>query len=266
MHRSFRERVLIFEVPIYSIRKDTVRPFQAICRSCPWFLSIFCHPNRRWGTKSLHRNGLCRAVRQLRLQWVCSCRSPIRMAFHRHPVDVALQDYTKWVVVQNCAALCRHRVSRRWKARMNPPLPAVEVDNSTPSPHIPPGPKKDYSLKDDQTLTISIPGCGSKSDSGGLNLLGSRGPIDQNTNSAMGGPIPLLPPPPSAPKRRWVSGMPGYKWACFGLLIRWGSFATDKITWLWHFVTPLVSSVALYATFQIDMFILPVLQLGIIKL
>jgi hypothetical protein len=85
---------------------------------------------------------------------------------------------------------------------MNPPLPAVEDDNPAPSPHIPPGPKKDYSLKDDQTLTISIPGRSSKSDSG-LNVLGSRGPIDQNTNSAMGGgSIPLLPPPPSAPKRR----------------------------------------------------------------
>jgi adaptin ear-binding coat-associated protein 1/2 len=77
----------------------------------------------------------------------------------------------------------------------------VEEDNATPSPHIPPGPKKDYSLKDDQTLTISIPGRSSKSDSG-LNLLGPRGPIDQNTNSVMGGSIPLLPPPPSAPKRR----------------------------------------------------------------
>ena len=84
---------------------------------------------------------------------------------------------------------------------MNPPSLAVEEDNPTPSPHIPPGQKKDYSLKDDQTLTISIPGHSSKSDSG-LNLLGSRGPIDQNMNSAIGGSIPLLPPPPSAPKRR----------------------------------------------------------------
>ena len=28
-------RDLIPEVPIYSIREDTVRPFQAICRGCP---------------------------------------------------------------------------------------------------------------------------------------------------------------------------------------------------------------------------------------
>ena len=84
---------------------------------------------------------------------------------------------------------------------MNPPLPAVEEDN--PSPHIPSGPKKDYSLKDDQTFTISIPGRSSRSD-GGLNLLGSKETIgtDHNMNSSMGGSIPLLPPPPSAPKRR----------------------------------------------------------------
>jgi len=84
---------------------------------------------------------------------------------------------------------------------MNPPLPAVEEDS--PSPHIPSGPKKDYSLKEDQTFTISIPGRGSRPDSG-LNLLGSKGSVgtDHNTSSAMGGSFPLLPPPPSAPKRR----------------------------------------------------------------
>jgi hypothetical protein len=84
---------------------------------------------------------------------------------------------------------------------MNPPLPAVEEED--PSPHIPPGPKKDYSLKDDQTFTISIPGRSSKSE-GGLSVLGSKGPtgMDHNMNAAMSGSIPLLPPPPSAPKKR----------------------------------------------------------------
>ena len=83
---------------------------------------------------------------------------------------------------------------------MNPPLPAEEEDN--PSPHIPTGPKKDYSLKDDQTFTISIPGRSSKSDSG-LTLLGSKGPISASydISSATGGSFPLLPPPPSAPKK-----------------------------------------------------------------
>ncbi|KAH9997479.1 hypothetical protein BJV77DRAFT_1058934 [Russula vinacea] len=100
--------------------------------------------------------------------------------------NVALQDYTK-----------------RWKARMNPPSPAVGVNN--PSPHIPPGPKKDYSLKDDQTFTISIPGRGSKSDSGS-NLQG-LGPLSTGLNKSSavdGGTFPLLPPPPtsSVPKKR----------------------------------------------------------------
>jgi adaptin ear-binding coat-associated protein 1/2 len=86
---------------------------------------------------------------------------------------------------------------------MNPPSPAVGVNN--PSPHIPPGPKKDYSLKDDQTFTISIPGRGSKSDSGS-NLQG-LGPLSTGLNKSSavdGGTFPLLPPPPtsSVPKKR----------------------------------------------------------------
>jgi hypothetical protein len=87
---------------------------------------------------------------------------------------------------------------------MNPSLPAMDVNN--PSPHIPPGPKKDYSLKDDQTFTISIPGRGGKSD-GGSNLLGLGGPLGDGLNKSSavdGGTFPLLPPPPTSnvPKRR----------------------------------------------------------------
>ncbi|ETW86177.1 hypothetical protein HETIRDRAFT_407887 [Heterobasidion irregulare TC 32-1] len=99
--------------------------------------------------------------------------------------NVALQDYTK-----------------RYKARLNPPSPTSE---DQPSPHIPAGPKKDYSLKEGQTFSISIPGRGNKLDTSktGLletNLLGS-GTTVSSTNSGGGG-FPLLPPPPSAPKRR----------------------------------------------------------------
>jgi adaptin ear-binding coat-associated protein 1/2 len=87
---------------------------------------------------------------------------------------------------------------------MNPSSPAEDVNN--PSPHIPPGPKKDYSLKDDQTFTISIPGRGSKSESGS-NLLGLGGSASGSLNKGSateGGAVPLLPPPPSTsvPKRR----------------------------------------------------------------
>jgi hypothetical protein len=84
---------------------------------------------------------------------------------------------------------------------MNPPLPAEEEDN--PSPHILPGPKKDYSLKDDQTFIISIPGRGGKSESG-MALLGSKGPLsdhDIGSDAGTSGAFPLLPPPPSAPKK-----------------------------------------------------------------
>jgi hypothetical protein len=100
--------------------------------------------------------------------------------------NVALQDYTK-----------------RWKARTNPQLSAEPVED-TLSPHIPPGPKKDYSLKEGQTFSISIPGRGGKSDDG-LNVLGS-GRTSSVSNlmepASGGGAVPLLPPPPSVPKRR----------------------------------------------------------------
>lgn len=86
---------------------------------------------------------------------------------------------------------------------MNPPSPAEDVDN--PSPHIPAGPKKDYSLKDNQTFTISIPGRGGKSESGSnLLVLGGQVTGGLKSSAADGGTFPLLPPPPasSVPKRR----------------------------------------------------------------
>ncbi|KAF8759884.1 hypothetical protein RHS01_01480 [Rhizoctonia solani] len=51
--------------------------------------------------------------------------------------NVALQDYTK-----------------RQKALLNPET----NESETASPHIPTGPKKDYSLKEGQTFSINIPG------------------------------------------------------------------------------------------------------------
>ncbi|KAI0076473.1 adaptin ear-binding coat-associated protein 1 NECAP-1 [Panus rudis PR-1116 ss-1] len=114
--------------------------------------------------------------------------------------NVALQDYTK-----------------RWRARMNP---ATEEDK--PSPHIPAGPKKDYSLKEGQTFSIAIPGRGGKasntfntnasttSDSastfdllGGLSSGTSTSSSNSTSSGAFGGGVPLLPPPPpSAPRKR----------------------------------------------------------------
>ncbi|KIM62004.1 hypothetical protein SCLCIDRAFT_1215340 [Scleroderma citrinum Foug A] len=88
--------------------------------------------------------------------------------------NVALQDYTK-----------------RCNAALNPPSPTAE----TPSPHVPLGPKKDYSLKEGQTFSISIPGKGIKRDTNGnFSSTGSA-----NTGSGSG--IPLLPPPPSGRRK-----------------------------------------------------------------
>ncbi|KDR81737.1 hypothetical protein GALMADRAFT_135142 [Galerina marginata CBS 339.88] len=88
--------------------------------------------------------------------------------------NVALQDYTK-----------------RTRAALNSTSDSNEV-----SPHIPAGPKKDYSLKEGQTFSISIPGRAKAATND--NLLGST----SSSSTANASTIPLLPPPPSAAKRR----------------------------------------------------------------
>ncbi|KAI0807693.1 adaptin ear-binding coat-associated protein 1 NECAP-1 [Fomes fomentarius] len=96
--------------------------------------------------------------------------------------NVALQDYTK-----------------RWRTLKNP----SENKADEPSPHLPAGPKKDYTLKEGQTFSISIPGKSkaSQTTSAGVDLFG--GSSGGAGSSSSGGGIPaLLPPPPSAPRRR----------------------------------------------------------------
>jgi len=88
-------------------------------------------------------------------------------------------------------------VSRCQKALLN----LASVDEETPLPHIPAGPKKDYSLKEGQTFSISIPGKASSLTSNSSNLLGGGG--GSNLLGETGGAkrlIPLLPPPPSSKK------------------------------------------------------------------
>ncbi|KAH7343297.1 adaptin ear-binding coat-associated protein 1 NECAP-1 [Rhizoctonia solani] len=84
--------------------------------------------------------------------------------------NVALQDYTK-----------------RQKALLNPET----NEGDTASPHIPSGPKKDYSLKEGQTFSINIPGG-----------RGGTSSKPQPTSDSFGAAMPLLPPPPKGPSRR----------------------------------------------------------------
>ena len=81
---------------------------------------------------------------------------------------------------------------RRHKAALNP----ITSDSDEPSPHVPAGPKKDYSLKEGQTFSISIPGRAKATTAN--NLLGSTHSAATSTSST----VPLLPPPPSS-KRHW---------------------------------------------------------------
>ncbi|KZV96195.1 adaptin ear-binding coat-associated protein 1 NECAP-1 [Exidia glandulosa HHB12029] len=94
--------------------------------------------------------------------------------------NVALQDYDN---------------RTRRQARLDAP---AEAPATGPSPHLPGGAAKDFTLKEGQTFTVHIPGKtpglpSSKSSGASTSLLGGE--------SASAG-IPLLPPPPSAPRRR----------------------------------------------------------------
>ncbi|THV07803.1 adaptin ear-binding coat-associated protein 1 NECAP-1 [Dendrothele bispora CBS 962.96] len=100
--------------------------------------------------------------------------------------NVALQDYTK-----------------RWKTAQNPSTP--EDSESTPSPHVPAGPKKDYSLKEGQTFSINIPGRKKATENApttGITDLLDSSSSSTSSSGATGGAIPLLPPPPSGGGRR----------------------------------------------------------------
>ncbi|KAJ3527202.1 hypothetical protein NMY22_g9876 [Coprinellus aureogranulatus] len=91
--------------------------------------------------------------------------------------NVALQDYSK-----------------RFRAALTATSEAEEQ-----VPQAPAGPKKDYTLKDGQTFSIAIPGR-SKPSSSVSNLLG--GDTKPTDTGVGGGAFPLLPPPPSANRRR----------------------------------------------------------------
>lgn len=82
---------------------------------------------------------------------------------------------------------------RRHKAALNP----VISESDQPSPHVPAGPKKDYSLKEGQTFSISIPGRAAKATTAN-NLLWS---LSSNPATSAGSSVPLLPPPPASTKR-----------------------------------------------------------------
>jgi len=91
--------------------------------------------------------------------------------------NVSLQDYTK-----------------RQKALLNP-----VTDSAQPSPHIPTGPRKDYSLKEGQTFSISIPGHAKSATE--HNLFASSTSVSAASSSGSG-TIPLLPPPPGGNRKR----------------------------------------------------------------
>ncbi|KAH0445928.1 hypothetical protein IEQ34_025237 [Dendrobium chrysotoxum] len=90
--------------------------------------------------------------------------------------NVALQDWTK-----------RAKAAKVPKDAAGNDAELIPGEQA-PSPHIPAGPKQDYSLKDGQTFSIKIPGGGAS---------GARKIRDQGGISGFGSGGGLLPPPPS---------------------------------------------------------------------
>ncbi|KAJ3569957.1 hypothetical protein NP233_g4723 [Leucocoprinus birnbaumii] len=74
---------------------------------------------------------------------------------------------------------------------------AESAEAESPSPHIPTGPKKDYTLKEGQTFTINLPGSKSKTSSSST----SNGLLASSSGTHTSS-VPLLPPPPGGSKRR----------------------------------------------------------------
>lgn len=143
---------------------------------------------------------------------------------------------------QVCSLLCENIFGslilnpyRRHKAALNPITSSDE-----PSPHIPTGPRKDYSLKEGQTFSISIPG--RVKVTAGNSLLGST---SQSTTTSTSSAVPLLPPPPST-KRRWrlynilvvssvlniTRSLPGDIWGGWLVLRQLTPISLNVIFWL----------------------------------
>ncbi|KAK4046009.1 hypothetical protein OIV83_006444 [Microbotryomycetes sp. JL201] len=82
-----------------------------------------------------------------------------------------------------------------WSKRQNPPAVSnLSVSSSLgPSPHLPKGGSRDFSLKPGETLNIKLGGASTKKKANEGNLMGS--------DTSAGGSSFLLPPPPPPPNR-----------------------------------------------------------------
>ncbi len=85
---------------------------------------------------------------------------------------------------------CHRRQKAAASRGTNPETDDGALIDEGPSPHLPSGPKKDFSLKEGETFAIKIPG-------GGGRKITSSSSSSSNTFGAGFGGAPLLPPPPS---------------------------------------------------------------------
>lgn len=143
-----------------------------------------------------------------------------------HPVlDCLLKDDDKNRANEHATCFLHHPSHTR-RQRV---IPASEDSESNSSPHIPSGPKRDFSLKEGQTISISLGGRSTsqkKKESDGL--------------SSTGGSMPLLPPPPP-PRGRWTNFVTVDPIRPFHVSVSWVSgFCCDSpLTVLWRIYWPL---------------------------
>ena len=147
-------------------------------RGRPRLVALLCPHRRRWDEPRLHRHGLPRAQRGVRLQ--CCFAGSVAPSAIIFPSRAGTDD--------------RSPPRADWSKRQNPPaLVPPSSSSSSSSSSAPAQPARDFSLKEGETISIKLGGLSTK----------KKAPAPGGAGGGGGGGLGgfMLPPPPPAPPR-----------------------------------------------------------------